>query len=186
MRSCCVRLRSTVDDRSIGTATLRAVHVSTGPVGGLAPEETLIKTSATPLADLMAVTTVHEQGSDCLSQSMVLNATGVVQGSVAAAGTELVAASAVAEKAGDLNFRTGSLRVNYLRPFLAGPASRYVATAIHTGGDGYGGGCASAGGQWLAGAPRACHRLPSQSQLGRPGTAVPLNTSVHEMRSAIR
>jgi uncharacterized protein (TIGR00369 family) len=52
---------------------------------------------------------------------------------VAAAGLELVASAAVNDKpAGEL-LRTASLRVNFVRPFIAGRDSRYVGTALRVG-----------------------------------------------------
>ncbi len=59
------------------------------------------------------------------------NAVGVVNGGVASAGLEL-AASAVVNTDGP-PMRTASVRVNFLRPFLAGDHSRYEASPLRIG-----------------------------------------------------
>jgi uncharacterized protein (TIGR00369 family) len=60
------------------------------------------------------------------------NLIGIVHGGVAATGLEVVASAAV--NAGrDAQLATASLRVNFLRPFLAGGESRYVGTPLHSG-----------------------------------------------------
>lgn len=92
--------------------------------------------STRQLSDLMAVevdscgdgTSVLRQRVDpCLN-----NEIGIVHGGVAAAGLELAASAALnTAQPGDL--RTASLRVNFLRPFLAGRNSRYVGTPLRIG-----------------------------------------------------
>jgi uncharacterized protein (TIGR00369 family) len=61
------------------------------------------------------------------------NEIGIVHGGVAAAGLELTASAAInADQPGD-PLRTASLRVNFLRPFIAGHNSRYVGTPLRIG-----------------------------------------------------
>jgi acyl-coenzyme A thioesterase PaaI-like protein len=52
---------------------------------------------------------------------------------VAAAGLELAASAAINRNRSDGLLRTGSLRVNFLRPFFAGGESRYEGTRLRVG-----------------------------------------------------
>jgi len=93
--------------------------------------------STRQLSDLMAVDVDScGDGTPVLRQRVdpdLNNAIGIVHGGVAAANLELTASAAVnADQDRDL-LRTASLRVNFLRPFLAGPNSRYVGTPMRIG-----------------------------------------------------
>jgi uncharacterized protein (TIGR00369 family) len=57
----------------------------------------------------------------------------IVHGGVAAAGLELAASAAVNQHRTDGLLQTASLRVNFLRPFFAGSASRYEGTPVRVG-----------------------------------------------------
>jgi uncharacterized protein (TIGR00369 family) len=96
-----------------------------------------VGTSEPSLADLMAVEPAHNGRSPGflrqLPDPMVFNAIANVHGGVAATGLELVAAAAIWDATGSGEFRTGSLQVNFLRPFVAGADSRYIGTALHAG-----------------------------------------------------
>lgn len=88
------------------------------------------------LAELTAVQirSTDDEGSRTLMQlpnPAINNRIGAVHGGVATAGLEL-AASAVLNTHSH-HMTTASIRVNFLRPFLAGEDSRYVATALRVG-----------------------------------------------------
>lgn len=125
----------TYGDAVIGGATVRSFYIRPDDVNDEKPFDPLVKTPLTTLADLMDVRVrpaaddvrVLAQGGD----PVVLNAIGVINGGVGAAGLELAAVAAV--NTGPAPMRTGSLRVNYLRPFYAGGRSRYEATALRMG-----------------------------------------------------
>lgn len=128
--------RLTLDDALIGTATVRAVFVKGGRLDYVRPTETLTNKAQCSLADLMAATAADAEGDwHVLMQHpdpMVFNASSNVHGGIAAMGLEVVASAAVAQACGP-GFWPGSLHVNYLRPFVAGPTSRYVGRTIQAG-----------------------------------------------------
>jgi uncharacterized protein (TIGR00369 family) len=85
----------------------------------------------------MAVT-VAPDTTDCvvLSQRVdenLNNAVDIVHGGVAAAGLELAASAAINQNHSSGLLQTGSLRVNFLRPFFAGDESRYEGTQLRVG-----------------------------------------------------
>jgi uncharacterized protein (TIGR00369 family) len=97
----------------------------------------LRRSPETTLSDLMAVTIAPET-ADCvlLSQHVDKNLNNdidIVHGGVAAAGLELAASAAINQNRSDGLLRTGSLRVNFLRPFFAGGESRYEGTRLRVG-----------------------------------------------------
>lgn len=61
------------------------------------------------------------------------NSIGIVHGGVASTGVELAAAAAVNAGRPDDPLTTASLRVNFLRQFIAGAESRYVASVLRVG-----------------------------------------------------
>jgi uncharacterized protein (TIGR00369 family) len=76
-----------------------------------------------------------EDGAQRLHQRpdpMVNNLIGIVHGGVSSAGLELVAAAAINHEQSE-PFRTASIRVNFLRPFIAGAQSVYEGTALRIG-----------------------------------------------------
>lgn len=125
----------TCDDIVIGGGTVRSFYVTPDKVILDEPAETLRNTSEASLTELMAVEiAAHEENRCVLRQKpdvFLNNAVGVVNGGIASGGLEL-AASAVVNRAGP-PMRTASLRVNFLRPFLAGEQSRYEASAVRIG-----------------------------------------------------
>jgi uncharacterized protein (TIGR00369 family) len=77
-----------------------------------------------------------EDGSKVLNQNAdpdLNNDIGIVHGGMASAGLELAASAALnPDPSADL-LQTGSLRVNFQRPFLACTTSRYVGTPLRVG-----------------------------------------------------
>jgi uncharacterized protein (TIGR00369 family) len=61
------------------------------------------------------------------------NDIGIVHGGMASAGLELASLAAINTDHSASGFQTASLRVNFLRPFFAGTASRYVGTPVRVG-----------------------------------------------------
>jgi uncharacterized protein (TIGR00369 family) len=125
----------------IGGGTVRTMPL---PGGAGAPlprgEDPLVRSATTSLAELMAVEPlpVHD-GVYRLRQHpdpMINNLIGIVHGGVSSAGLELVAAGAV-NHGQDRPLRTASIRVNFLRPFVAtaqpGAESSYEARALRIG-----------------------------------------------------
>ncbi|MEM6108803.1 PaaI family thioesterase [Mycobacterium sp. 050272] len=93
--------------------------------------------STRQLSDLMGVDVDScGDGTSVLRQRVdpdLNNEIGIMHGGVAAAGLELTASAAInADQPGD-PLRTASLRVNFLRPFIAGHNSRYVGTPLRIG-----------------------------------------------------
>lgn len=127
--------------RVIGGGTVRTVPMSGGPEElERRGDDPLTRTRTTTLAELMAVeTSPTDGGTYRLRQHpdpMVNNLIGCVHGGVSSAGLELVGAAAINHEQ-QTPFRTASLRVNFLRPYVAGSApgaeSVYEATALRIG-----------------------------------------------------
>lgn len=119
----------------IGGGTVRSYFVTPDEVNMDEPEETLVRTERTTLAELMAVEPVPApDGVWRLRQKVdpfLNNAVGIVNGGIASTGLELVASAAV--NTGDAPMRTASVRVNFLRPFYATDQSRYEASPLRVG-----------------------------------------------------
>ena len=121
----------------IGGGTVRTMPLSGGPDGPPERrEDPLVRTPQTTLAELMAVEPlpVHD-GVYRLRQHpdpMINNLIGIVHGGVSSAGLELAAAAAFNHEQA-VPFRTASIRINFLRPFIAGAQSVYEATALRIG-----------------------------------------------------
>lgn len=120
----------------IGAGTVRSYFI---PAGDLQVDRRADapRLSTAQLSDLLAVDVDScTDGTSVLRQRVdpdLNNAIGIVHGGVAATALELTASAAINGKnRGDL-LRTASLRVNFLRPFLAGPNSRYVAAPLRIG-----------------------------------------------------
>jgi len=126
----------TCDDVVIGGGTVRSFFVTPDQVILDEPAETLHRTAATTLSELMAVETAVASDDVCVLRQrpdpFLNNAVGVVNGGVASAGLEL-AASAVVNTDDGPPMRTASVRVNFLRPFVAGDYSRYEASPLRIG-----------------------------------------------------
>lgn len=134
---CTLSHRGTV----IGGGTVRTMPLSSGPDSPLRRgEDPLVRTATTSLADLMAVETmpVHDDTYRLRQHPdpMINNLIGIVHGGVSSAGLELVAAAAMNHEQ-DRPLRTASIRVNFLRPFVAGThpgaESLYEARALRIG-----------------------------------------------------
>jgi uncharacterized protein (TIGR00369 family) len=125
----------TCGDVVIGGGTVRSFFFTPDQVILDEPAETLCRTPATTLSELMAVETAVSSDDVCVLRQkpdpFLNNAVGVVNGGVASAGLEL-AASAVVNTDGP-PMRTASVRVNFLRPFLSGDHSRYEASPLRIG-----------------------------------------------------
>ncbi|UXA13368.1 PaaI family thioesterase [Mycobacterium sp. SMC-8] len=120
----------------IATATVRSFYITVpdtlapwpdGP-GGTLPGPRLDQLMAVSVGESGGTTAVLVQGDD----PVLNNSVGAVHGGVASMGLELVGNAAVNH--GTLHeYRTASLRVNFLRPFHGGEQSHYRAEASHTG-----------------------------------------------------
>ena len=123
--------------RVIGGGTVRTVPLPGGPEEPVRRgDDPLVRTDQTALADLMAVEALPtEDGTYRLRQCpdpMVNNLIGIVHGGVSSAGLELVGAAALNHQQ-DTPMRTASIRVNFMRPFVAGAQSVYEGTALRIG-----------------------------------------------------
>jgi uncharacterized protein (TIGR00369 family) len=120
----------------IGSGTVRSFFVDTEARSSDWPPETLDLTEATPIADRMAVHVVPDAVGHVLSQRIdpcLNNEIDIVHGGVAAAGLEFAASAAINEGRHDTPLQTASLRVNFLRPFIAGVNTRYEGSALRVG-----------------------------------------------------
>jgi uncharacterized protein (TIGR00369 family) len=121
----------------IGAGTVRSFFIPAGDVIPQYRPETLQRSPETTLSDLMAIT-IAPDTTDCvvLSQGVDQNLNNdidIVHGGVAAAGLELAASAAINQTRSDGLLQTGSLRVNFLRPFFAGVDSHYIGTPTRVG-----------------------------------------------------
>lgn len=121
----------------IGGGTVHTMPVVAGPAGpGPIADDPIAGDPNATLAQLMAVDPLPvEDGTHRLHQRtdpMINNLLGIVHGGVSSAGLELVASAAINAGAGQ-PMRTASIRVNFLRPFLAGAQSLYAGTALRIG-----------------------------------------------------
>jgi uncharacterized protein (TIGR00369 family) len=131
----------TCGDTVIGTGTVRSVFIPAEGVTAKRPPQTALDETPT-LADLMAVQIHTGQDGSTVLNSRVLNQRadpdlnndiGIVHGGMAAAGLELAASAAINSDRSAGLLHTASLRVNFVRPFLAGSTSRYVGTPLRVG-----------------------------------------------------
>jgi uncharacterized protein (TIGR00369 family) len=120
---------------TIGNGAVRSFYIPLTERDDDVRTDALVRTPETTLADLIAVR-AREGEPDTLWQSPdpnVLNAVGSVHGGVATAGLESVASAAVNVGRRDTPLWTGSVRVNFMRPFIAGANSRYIGSAFRVG-----------------------------------------------------
>jgi uncharacterized protein (TIGR00369 family) len=121
----------------IGLGTVRSFYVPRPAEMPGYRIDTLTRTSKTSLTELMAVQTRPAlDGAHTLAQladPLLVNAVGSLHGGVAAAGLELVSSAAVNDGRAAAPLHTSSIRVNFLRPFVAGGTSHYVGTAARVG-----------------------------------------------------
>ena len=126
----------TCADTVIGTGTVRSVFIPADGVTAKRPPQSVLGEAPT-LADLMAVQIqTGQDGSTVLKQRAdpdLNNDIGIVHGGMAAAGLELAASAAINSDDAAGLLHTASLRVNFVRPFFAGKASRYVGMPLRVG-----------------------------------------------------
>lgn len=122
----------------IGVGTVHTMPIAGGPDGPLRPrEDLLVKTPDTTLAELMSVEPLGTAGDGVYRvlqrpDPVINNLIGIVHGGVSSAGLEIVAAAAINHEQAT-PMRTASIRVNFLRPFVAGAQSLYEGTALRVG-----------------------------------------------------
>ncbi len=122
---------------TIGGGTVRTVAIAGGPDGPVQRgPDPLARTPQTTLSQLMSADPLPvEHGTYRLAQRpdpIINNLIGIVHGGVSSAGLELVGSAAFNHDQDEF-LRTASIRVNFLRPFVAGSQSRYEATALRIG-----------------------------------------------------
>lgn len=124
-------------ETEIGCGTVRSFYVPRPAMMPGRRVDSLKRTPTTSLAQLMAVSTESRAAGDTVlrqfSDPFLVNAVGSLHGGVATAGMELVASASVNADSLAAPMRTGSVRVNFLRPFIADETSRYVGTAVRIG-----------------------------------------------------
>ena len=121
-----------VGDIVIGGGTVRSFYLPAGEGMPSGLPEPAAPSPRAPLAELMSVGVLSDVSLAQLVDPILNNSLGIVNGGVASAGLELAASAAINADPDDL-LRTASLRVNFLRPFFAGGASRYVGTPMRVG-----------------------------------------------------
>lgn len=120
----------------IGGGTVRSFFIDADDVVPQQRPETLRRSAETTFAELMAAHVAEDDPVTVLTQRVDRNLNNdidIVHGGVAAAGLELAASAAVNRDRSDGLLQTGSLRVNFLRPFFAGTESRYEGTLLRVG-----------------------------------------------------
>ncbi|MBJ7336430.1 PaaI family thioesterase [Mycolicibacterium sp.] len=124
------------DGIEIGSGTVRSFFVEAESRNSAWPAETLDLAAEPSIADRMAVHVVPQMVGHVLSQRVdpcLNNEIDIVHGGVASAGLEFAASAAINEGRTDTPLRTASVRVNFLRPFVAGANTRYEGTALRAG-----------------------------------------------------
>jgi uncharacterized protein (TIGR00369 family) len=124
------------DGTVMGAGTVRSFFIDADDVVPQYRSETLRRSAETTFADLMAAHVVNSGAAPVLAQRVDRNLNNdidIVHGGVAAAGLELAASAAINRGHSDGLLRTASVRVNFLRPFLAGADSRYEGTPLRLG-----------------------------------------------------
>jgi uncharacterized protein (TIGR00369 family) len=124
------------DGTVIGAGTVRSFFIDADDVVPQYRSETLRRSAETTFADLMAAHVANSGAVPVLAQRVDRNLNNdidIVHGGVAAAGLELAASAAINRGHSDGLLRTASVRVNFLRPFLAGADSRYEGTPLRLG-----------------------------------------------------
>jgi uncharacterized protein (TIGR00369 family) len=126
----------TCDEIVVGTGTVRSFFIPADGVTAKRPPQTRLGEMPT-LADLMAVRVqVGEDDARVLHQRRdpdLNNDIGIIHGGMASAGLELAASGAINPDSAAGHLQTASLRVNFMRPFMAGNAARYVGTPVRIG-----------------------------------------------------
>jgi uncharacterized protein (TIGR00369 family) len=120
----------------IGNGIVRSFFIDADDVVPQYRSETLRRSTETTFADLMAANVADGGAVTVLAQRVdpnLNNDIDIVHGGVAAAGLELAASAAINQDHSDGLLQTGSLRVNFLRPFFAGDQSRYEGTRLRMG-----------------------------------------------------
>jgi uncharacterized protein (TIGR00369 family) len=120
----------------IGCGTVRSFFIDADDVVPQYRSGTLRRSAETAFADLMAAHVADSGGAPVLAQRVDRNLNNdidIVHGGVAAAGLELAASAAINRGRSDGPLQTASVRVNFLRPFLAGADSRYEGTPLRVG-----------------------------------------------------
>jgi uncharacterized protein (TIGR00369 family) len=123
--------------RVIGGGAVRTMPLAGGPQDPVRRgDDPLVRTDQTALAELMAVEALPVDGGTYRLRQhpdpMVNNLIGIVHGGVSSAGLELVGAAAFNHQQ-DTPMRTASIRVNFMRPFVAGAQSVYEGKPLRIG-----------------------------------------------------
>ncbi|MEZ0339459.1 hotdog fold thioesterase [Mycobacterium sp. pV006] len=126
--------------RAIATATVHSFFITapesfhTWPrndEGGCLPGSDLTSLMNVQIGESGGAAVILMQGDDAVLNNQV----GTVHGGVSAMGLEVVGSAALdaASSAPTAPFRTGSLRVNYLRPFHGGARAHYEGNVLRVG-----------------------------------------------------
>ncbi|WP_319448777.1 MULTISPECIES: PaaI family thioesterase [unclassified Mycobacterium] len=124
-------------DVVVGMGVVRSFFFT--PVSDLPDDPDLRSSGKRPsdLRDIMALTVEPRAGDRAVihqrRDGALNNPLGIVHGGVAAAGLELAASAALNPRGARAPMRTASLRVNFVREFLAGSGSRYEAHNVRVG-----------------------------------------------------
>ncbi|MGV0849338.1 PaaI family thioesterase [Mycolicibacterium phlei] len=122
-------------DVVLASATVRSFYLPAPDDIAPFPDGPTGPPPAGTLAERMSVRVAERGGAGAVllqdEDPVLNNMLGIVHGGVSAMALELVASAAV-NRDGD-PLQTGSLRVNFLRPFHCGAESRYVGTALRVG-----------------------------------------------------
>lgn len=123
--------------RLIGSGTVRSFYIDhPGEFAEAAAREGDMEEKF-GLSDMMAIDSPRGEGESVIlgqrADRVLNNNIDVVHGGIASAGLEIAASAAVNAGRSENPLITASLRVNFLRQFLAGGESRYVGTPLRVG-----------------------------------------------------
>jgi len=121
----------------IGSGTVRSFYIDSPGEFAESPERDGDHDVKHGLAAMMAAGPPSTEGDAVvlpqLVDPVINNSIDVVHGGIASTGLEVVASAAVNAGRPDDPLVTASLRVNFLRQFVAGRETRYLGTALRVG-----------------------------------------------------
>jgi uncharacterized protein (TIGR00369 family) len=121
----------------IGSGTVRSFYIDSPGEFAESPDREGDMDEKFGLVEMMAVDAPRVDGDSVVLPQrvdrVINNSIDIVHGGIASTGLEIVASAALNAGRTDDALTTASLRVNFLRQFIAGGESRYVGTALRVG-----------------------------------------------------
>jgi uncharacterized protein (TIGR00369 family) len=121
----------------IGSGTVRSFYIDSPGEFAESPDREGDMEEKFGLAEMMATDAPRIDGDSVVLPQrvdrVINNSIDIVHGGIASTGLEIVASAALNAGRTDDALTTASLRVNFLRQFIAGGESRYVGTSLRVG-----------------------------------------------------